>query len=202
MRVQNPDQYAAMLLNITHAERALHAGEDPQHVRPQRDRPEIPDADPGQHHLPDRVRGRCRQAADPQGHLRPRRRRCSRCSKNAKGKDLEHVVAHAQPSYARPPSGNLPPGVSFASDNSGSGAPDRTSSSGCSAAAPSRPPAAGRPRRRPSSGGSFTALSAQARLEKILERNQRPRLNGEVVLVNHSPSLNPAQGTFSPHSTG
>ena len=57
MRVQNPDQYAAMLLNIAHAERQLHAGEDPQHVRPQRDRPEIPDADPGQHHLPDRLRG-------------------------------------------------------------------------------------------------------------------------------------------------
>ncbi len=73
MRVQNPDQYASILLNIAAAERALHAGKDPQHVRPQRDRPEIPDADPGQHHLPDRVRGRRRQAAVPQGRLWPRR---------------------------------------------------------------------------------------------------------------------------------
>ena len=56
------------------AERALHAGKDPQHVRPQRDRPEIPDADPGQHHLSDRVRRRRRQAANPQGHLWPRLR--------------------------------------------------------------------------------------------------------------------------------
>ncbi len=44
MRVQNPDQYASTLLNIVMPERRLHAGEDPQHVRPQRDRPEIPDA--------------------------------------------------------------------------------------------------------------------------------------------------------------
>jgi murein L,D-transpeptidase YcbB/YkuD len=39
------------------AERALHPGKDQEHVRAERDRPEIPDADPGQHHLPDRVRG-------------------------------------------------------------------------------------------------------------------------------------------------
>ncbi len=57
MRVQNPDQYASTLLNIAMPNEQLHAGEDPQHVRPQRDRPEIPDADPGQHHLSDRVRG-------------------------------------------------------------------------------------------------------------------------------------------------
>ena len=35
----------------------LYGGKNPQHVRPQRDRPEIPDAHPGQHHLPDRLRG-------------------------------------------------------------------------------------------------------------------------------------------------
>ena len=55
------------------AERALHAGENPQHVWLERDRPEIPDPDPGQHHLSDGVRGRRRQAAVPQGRLRPRR---------------------------------------------------------------------------------------------------------------------------------
>ena len=73
MRVQNPDQYAAVLLGITEPNEHYTAGENPQHVRPQRDRPEIPDADPGQHHLPDRVRGRRRQAAVPQGRLWPRR---------------------------------------------------------------------------------------------------------------------------------
>jgi len=70
MRVQYPDQYAAVLVEHHDAERALHAGEDPRHVRFERDRPEIPDPDPGQHHLPDRVRGRCRQAASPQRCVR------------------------------------------------------------------------------------------------------------------------------------
>jgi hypothetical protein len=40
--------------------------------------------------------------------------------KNSRSKDLENVVAHSQPSYAHP-TGNLPAGVSFASDNSFSG---------------------------------------------------------------------------------
>ena len=39
----------------------------------ERDRHQIPDADPGQHHLPDGVCGRRRQAAVPQGRLWPRR---------------------------------------------------------------------------------------------------------------------------------
>ncbi len=73
MRVQNPDQYAATLLNITEPNEHY----TPEKIRSmygsQRDRPEIPDADPGQHHLPDRVRGRRRQAAVPQGRLWPRR---------------------------------------------------------------------------------------------------------------------------------
>jgi hypothetical protein len=41
--------------------------------------------------------------------------------KNSRNKDLETVVAHAQPSYSRPPSSSLPAGVSFASDNGPSG---------------------------------------------------------------------------------
>jgi hypothetical protein len=40
--------------------------------------------------------------------------------RNGRSRDLENVVAHSQPSYARP-TGNLPAGVSFASDNSWSG---------------------------------------------------------------------------------
>jgi L,D-transpeptidase YcbB len=37
--------------------------------------------------------------------------------RSARGRDLENVVAHAQPSYSRPPGSILPAGVSFASDN-------------------------------------------------------------------------------------
>jgi hypothetical protein len=40
--------------------------------------------------------------------------------RNSRSKDLENVVAHSQPSYAHP-TGSLPAGVSFASDNSFSG---------------------------------------------------------------------------------
>ena len=102
MRVQNPGSICRGPARHHRAERALHAGKNPRHVRPQRDRPEIPDADPGQHHLPDRVRGRCRQAAIPQGRLRPRRHHAGAAAQR-RSKDLENVVAHSQPSYgARP----------------------------------------------------------------------------------------------------
>ena len=57
MRVQNPDQYASVLLGIAMPNERYTPERDPQHVWPQRDRPEIPHADPGQHHLPDRFRG-------------------------------------------------------------------------------------------------------------------------------------------------
>ena len=57
MRVQNPGSIRIDPAQHRDAERALLAGKDPQHVRPQRDRSEIPDTDPGQHHLPDRIRG-------------------------------------------------------------------------------------------------------------------------------------------------
>ena len=73
MRVQNPDHVCLGPAQHHRAERALHAGEDPQHVWPKRDRSQIPDADPGQHHLPDGVCGRRRHAAIPQGRLWPRR---------------------------------------------------------------------------------------------------------------------------------
>jgi len=38
--------------------------------------------------------------------------------KNTRGKDLEQVIAHAQPNYVKP-TGNLPSNVNFASNNSG-----------------------------------------------------------------------------------
>ena len=39
--------------------------------------------------------------------------------KNSRGKDLEMVVAHSQPSYSRPPSSSLPSNVFASGDNSG-----------------------------------------------------------------------------------
>ena len=67
--------------------------------------------------------------------------------KNARGKDLENVVAHSQPSYSRPV-GSLPAGVSFASDNTSAAIlPAPRSSNGCSAGRR-------RPRRRRSAASS------------------------------------------------
>ena len=63
MRVQNPDQYACDPAQHRVAERKIHGRKNPQHVWPRRDRHQFPDAGPGSHHLPDRVRGRRRQAA-------------------------------------------------------------------------------------------------------------------------------------------
>ncbi|UFX46395.1 L,D-transpeptidase family protein [Bradyrhizobium sp. 41S5] len=120
MRVQNPDQYASVLLNIT---------------------------EPNQHYTPERIRSMYGSSevdlkfptpipvnityqtafVDDAGKLQIRRDIYGRDAtmlsllKNSRGKDLETVVAHAQPSYARPPSSSLPPGVNVAGDNSGFG---------------------------------------------------------------------------------
>lgn len=116
MRVQNPDQYASVLLNITM---------------------------PNEHYTPERVRSMYGSSeidlkfptpipvnityqtafVDDAGKLEFRKDVYGRDAtmialmKGAKGKDLEQVIAHAQPSYGRP-TGNLPANVSFASDNS------------------------------------------------------------------------------------
>jgi murein L,D-transpeptidase YcbB/YkuD len=118
MRVQNPDQYASVLLNIT---------------------------EPNGHYTPEKIRGMYGQSeidlkfptpipvnityqtafVDDAGKLQFRRDVYGRDAtmlallKNGRSKDLENVVAHSQPSYSHPV-GNLPAGVSFASDNSGS----------------------------------------------------------------------------------
>jgi murein L,D-transpeptidase YcbB/YkuD len=119
MRVQNPDQYAATLLGITA---------------------------PSEHYTPDKIRGMYGHSeidikfptpipvnityqtafVDDAGKLQIRRDVYGRDAtmlallRNSRSKDLENVVAHSQPSYAHP-TGNLPAGVSFASDNSYSG---------------------------------------------------------------------------------
>ena len=117
MRVQFPDQYAATLLNIT---------------------------EPNEHYTPEKIRSMYGHSeidlkfptpipvnityqtafVDDAGKLQIRKDIYGRDAtmlamlKNARGKDLENVVAHSQPSYSRP-TGNLPAGVSFASDSTG-----------------------------------------------------------------------------------
>ncbi len=119
MRVQNPDQYAATLLNITM---------------------------PNEHYTPEKIRGMYGYSeidikfptpipvnityqtafVDDADKLQIRKdvygsdAAMLALLRNSRGKDLENVVAHSQPSYAHPTS-NLPVGVSFASDNSASG---------------------------------------------------------------------------------
>jgi murein L,D-transpeptidase YcbB/YkuD len=119
MRVQNPDQYAATLLGITA---------------------------PSEHYTPDKIRSMYGHSeidikfptpipvnityqtafVDDAGKLQLRKDIYGRDAtmlamlRNSRSKDLENVVAHSQPNYARP-TGNLPAGVSFASDNTYSG---------------------------------------------------------------------------------
>ena len=119
MRVQNPDQYASVLLNIT---------------------------EPNQHYTPEKIRSMYGQSeidlkfptpipvnityqtafVDDAGKLQFRRDVYGRDAtmlallRNSRNKDLETVVAHAQPNYSHPVA-NLPDNVNFASDNSFSG---------------------------------------------------------------------------------
>jgi murein L,D-transpeptidase YcbB/YkuD len=116
MRVQNPDQYASVLLNIT---------------------------EPNAHYTPDRIRSMYGQSeidlkfptpipvnityqtafVDDAGKLEFRKDVYGRDAnmlallRGGKSKDLENVVAHSQPNYVRP-AGDLPNGVRFASDTS------------------------------------------------------------------------------------
>jgi murein L,D-transpeptidase YcbB/YkuD len=116
MRVQNPDQYAAVLLNIT---------------------------DPNGHYTPEKVRSMYGQSeidlkfptpipvnltyqtafVDDAGTLQFRKDVYGRDAtmlsllRSGRNRDLENVIAHSQPNYVRP-AGSLPDGVRVASDNS------------------------------------------------------------------------------------
>ena len=118
MRVQYPDQYASVLLNITM---------------------------PNEHYTPERVRSMYGSGeidlkfptpipvnityqtafVDDGGKLQFRKDVYGRDAtmisilKNSHGKDLETVVAHSQPSYSRPAT-TLPSGVAFANNNGNS----------------------------------------------------------------------------------
>ena len=119
MRVQNPDQYAATLLGIT----LPNEHYTPEKIRSMYGHSEIDIKFP----TPIPVNITYQTAfVDDAGKLQLRKDVYGRDAamlallKNGRNRDLENMVAHSQPGYARP-TGNLPAGVSFASDNSYSG---------------------------------------------------------------------------------
>ncbi|MCD0422583.1 L,D-transpeptidase family protein [Rubrivivax sp. JA1024] len=117
MRVQNPDQYAATLLNITMPDKNY----TPAKIRSMYGRNEVNLNFP----TPIPVNITYQTAfVDDAGKLQLRKDIYGRDAtmlallKNDKGKNLEAVVAHAQPNYTRPT--RLPDGVSVAGDYTGS----------------------------------------------------------------------------------
>jgi len=121
MRVQNPDQYAATLLNIT----APNEHYTPEKIRSMYGHSEIDLKFP----TPIPVNITYQTAfVDDAGKLQLRRDIYGRDATmlallrngNGRSRELENVVAHSQPSYSHP-TVSLPAGVSFASDNSYSG---------------------------------------------------------------------------------
>ena len=121
MRVQNPDQYAATLLNITMPNERY----TPEKIRSMYGRSEIDLKFP----TPIPVNITYQTAfVDEVGKLQLRKDVYGRDAamlallRNSRSKDMGNVIAHSQPSYARP-TGNLPTGVNFASDNTYSSGP-------------------------------------------------------------------------------
>jgi L,D-transpeptidase YcbB len=121
MRVQNPDQYAATLLNIT----APNEHYTPEKIRGMYGHSEIDIKFP----TPIPVNITYQTAfVDDSGRLQLRKDVYGRDGimlallRNSRSKDLENVIAHSQPNYVRP-AGNLPTGVSFASDSTYSSGP-------------------------------------------------------------------------------
>jgi L,D-transpeptidase YcbB len=122
MRVQNPDQYASLLLNITMPNEHY----TPEKIRSMYGHSEIDLKFP----TPIPVNITYQTAfVDDAGKLQLRKDVYGRDAtmlsllKNSRGKDLENLVAHSQPSYGGGSRPTLPAGVSFASDNSFSSGP-------------------------------------------------------------------------------
>src|SRR3954452_15522487 len=120
MRVQNPDQYAATLLGIILPNERY----TPEKIRGMYGRSEIDIKFP----TPIPVNITYQTAfVDDGGKLQLRKDVYGRDAtmlsilRNTKGKDLENVVAHSQPSYSRPAGSSLPSNVAFNSDYSRSG---------------------------------------------------------------------------------
>jgi murein L,D-transpeptidase YcbB/YkuD len=115
MRVQNPDQYAAVLLGITEPNEHYTA----EKIRSMYGHSEIDLKFP----VPVPVNITYQTAfVDDAGKLEIRKDVYGRDAnmlallRNTKGRDLETVVAHSQPSYSKP-AGGLPANVNYASDN-------------------------------------------------------------------------------------
>ncbi len=122
MRVQNPDQYAATLLNITMPNERY----TPERIRSMYGRSEIDLKFPTA--IPVNITYQT-AFVDDHGKLQTRKDIYGRDAvmlnllRNSRNKDLEVMVSHAQPSYARPRD-PLPPGVNFDSDNTYSSGPN------------------------------------------------------------------------------
>lgn len=119
MRVQNPDQYASVLLNIALPNEKY----TPERVRSMYGKSEIDLKFP----TPIPVNITYQTAfVDDGGKLQFRKDVYGRDAtminilKNSRGKDLENVVAHSQPSYSRPAT-TLPSGVAVANNGGGFG---------------------------------------------------------------------------------
>lgn len=120
MRVQNPDQYASTLLNITMPNERY----TPEKIRSMYGHSEIDLKFP----TPIPVNITYQTAfVDDAGKLQLRKDIYGRDAamlallKNTRSKDLENMVAHAQPSYSRPPGSALPSNVAFNNDGFSSG---------------------------------------------------------------------------------
>ncbi|MDA9495451.1 L,D-transpeptidase family protein [Bradyrhizobium sp. CCBAU 11361] len=119
MRVQNPDQYASVLLNIAMPNEKY----TPERVRSMYGKSEIDLKFP----TPIPVNITYQTAfVDDGGKLQFRKDVYGRDAtminilKNGRGKDLENIVAHSQPSYSRPAT-TLPSGVAVANNGGGFG---------------------------------------------------------------------------------
>ncbi|MDX3968740.1 MAG: L,D-transpeptidase family protein [Bradyrhizobium sp.] len=139
MRVQNPDQYASVLLNITLPNEKY----TPERVRSMYGKSEIDLKFP----TPIPVNITYQTAfVDDAGKLQFRKDIYGRDAtminilKNSRGKDLESVVAHSQPSYARPAT-TLPSGVAVANNGGGFGSSGLNFFERLFGAAPTPPPA-------------------------------------------------------------
>jgi hypothetical protein len=118
MRVQNPDQYASTLLNIVMPNDKY----TPEKIRGMYGRSEIDIRFP----TPIPVHITYQTAfVDDAGKLQLRKdvygrdARMLALLKNTGNRDLENIVAHANPSYARPSGSSLPSNVAFNSDFGG-----------------------------------------------------------------------------------
>ena len=119
MRVQNPDQYAATLLGIALPKEAY----TPERIRGMYGRSEIDIKFP----TPIPVNITYQTAfVDDHGKLEFRKDIYGRDARmipllrGSEGRDLEQVIAHAQPNYSRPRA-DIPQGVAFNGSNSNSG---------------------------------------------------------------------------------